>query len=81
MTLTRSDKFFLENLFEKQEEKFESKIAKFKDDFYTKVDPILKEVVANREERAVRAEQHRRNEERIEKLEKIHTNGHHPAVV
>ena len=81
MALTKNDKVFIEGLLDKQEEKFEAKITEFKDEFYTKIDPILKEVTASREERVVRAEQHRRNEERIERLEKIHPQGRHLAAI
>ena len=82
MSLTKSDKIFIESLLNAQgvkfedklddlEQKFEDKLFKFRDDFYTKIDPILKEVIASREDRTIGAEQHRRNEDRIEKLEKI----------
>jgi len=74
-------KFDLENALDKQELKFEDKITEFKDEFYTKIDPILKEVTANRQERATSAEQHRRNEKRIEKLENIHPQSKHLAMV
>lgn len=72
MALTKSDKIFIENALDKQELKFEDKITKFKDEFYSKIDPILKEVVASREDRLIGTKQHIRNETRIEKLEKIH---------
>jgi hypothetical protein len=80
MTLTNGDKEFIANLLDNQELKFEAKITEFKDEFYTKIDPILKEVVASREDRLMGAEQHLRNEKRIEKLEKIHPQGKHLAV-
>ena len=81
MTLTKSDKIFIENQLDKQEERFEAKITEFKDEFHTRIDPILKEVVASRENRTIGAEQHRRNEDRIEKLEKIHPQGKHLATI
>jgi hypothetical protein len=93
MTLTKSDKKFIENTvdqkldekltskLDEQEQKFEAKLTEFRDDFYTKIDPILKEVVASREDRLMGSEQHHRNEDRIEKLEKIHPGGRHLAAV
>jgi len=81
MTLTKNDKVFIENALDKQELKFEAKITKFKDEFYTKIDPILKEVVASREDRTIGAEQHLRNQDRIEELEKIHPQGKHLATI
>ncbi len=92
MTLTKNDKIYIENLFnrqtvkfenkiEEQEIKFEEKITKFKDEFYTKIDPILKEVVASREDRLIGTEQHIRSEKRIEKLEKIHPHSKHAATI
>jgi hypothetical protein len=63
------------------EQKFESKVVELKSDFCTEIDPILKEVVASREDRVVASEQHHRNEERIEKLEKIHPQGRHLAAI
>lgn len=63
------------------EQKFESKVVELKSDFCTEIDPILKEATTSREERTIRAEQHRRNEDRIEKLEKIHPHGKHLAIV
>ncbi len=85
MALTKKDKEFitgllLENL-DSQEQKFEAKITEFKDEFYTKIDPILKEVVASREDRIMGAEQHRRNQDRIEKLEEIHPQNKHLATI
>jgi len=74
-------KFDLNRALENQEDKFEVKITEFKDEFYTRIDPILKEVVASREDRTIGAEQHRRNEDRIEKLEKIHPQGKHLATI
>lgn len=93
MALTQSDKEFIEQTIDQkldkkltlrldeQEQKFETKLTEFRDDFYTKIDPILKEVTASREERTIAAEQHRRNQDRIEKLEKIHPQGKHLATI
>lgn len=85
MSLTRDDKKFIlsaiDQKLEEQEQQFESKIVEVKDDFYTKIDPILKEVVASREDREIRAEQHLRNQDRIEKLEKIHPQGKHLTAI
>lgn len=62
-------------------EDFETTFTKFKSDFFTKIDPILKEVTASREERITRSAQHLRNEKRIEKLEKIHPHSKHAATI
>ncbi|HKC04466.1 MAG TPA: hypothetical protein VKC54_01195 [Patescibacteria group bacterium] len=51
MSLTVSDRKFISDTIdlkldlklEEQEERFETLITEFKDDFYTKIDPILKE--------------------------------------
>ncbi|HLE49440.1 MAG TPA: hypothetical protein VI819_05415 [Patescibacteria group bacterium] len=48
---------------DEQEEKFEEKLIEFKSEFFTKIDPILKEVVTAREERPLILN-------RIEKIEK-----------
>jgi hypothetical protein len=78
MALTRDDKKFIEDTIDqKLDEKLDSKLTALKDDFYTRIDPILKEVVASREDRLIGTEQHIRNEKRIEKLEKIHPQGTH----
>lgn len=85
MALTKNDKNYIEKVLDQkldqkldeQEQKFEAKLTEFRDDFYTKIDPILKEVTASREERTIAAEQHRRNQNRIEKLEKIHPKNKH----
>ncbi len=82
---TKNDMDRLENKFDQKlddnVQKFETLVTGFKNDFYTKIDPILKEVVASREDRTIGAEQHRRNQDRIEKLEKIHPNGRHLAAI
>lgn len=70
MTLTRSDLGKIEGMLETQEEKYEKKIDEFKNEFYERIDPILKEVTATREERPL-------IENRLEKLEKIHPKGKH----
>lgn len=74
-------RFDLNKSLDKQEVKFEAVVTNFKDKFYTKVDPILKEVVASREDRLMGTEQHLRNEKRVEKLEKIHPQGKHLATI
>lgn len=89
MALSKGDKKFIEDVvdkkldqkLDKQELKFEAKLTEFRDDFYTKIDPILKEVVASREDRAMGAEQHLRNQDRIEKLEEIHPQGRHLTAI
>jgi len=88
MSLTNSDKTWLkgvansqeakfENKIDELEQKFENKLTEFRDNFYTKIDPILKEVQASREDREIGAEQHKRNQDRIESLEKLHPQGKH----
>ncbi len=70
-----------ENKLDKLELKFETKVTEFKDEFYTRIDPILKEIVDSREDREIGAEQHLRNQDRIDKLEKIHPQGNHLATI
>ena len=52
-----------------QEQKFEAKITEFKDEFFTKIDPILKEAVASREEREILSQHSKNQTDRIEKIE------------
>lgn len=78
MTLTKSDKKWIEDIFDAKsgskmdelEQKFEKKLVEFKSEFFEKIDPVLKEVVTAREERPL-------IENRIEKLEEIHSSGKH----
>lgn len=92
MPLTKSDKqdiegiltkglvrqeFKFENKLDDIEQKFEVRLTKFRDSFYTKIDPILKEVKASHEERVIAVTQYRRNQDRIETLEEIHPQGKH----
>jgi hypothetical protein len=74
MTLTKSDKDWVKNIFiegmDSQEQKFEAKIVEVKNDFYDKIDPILKEVVASQEERTIVSHRVSDHEDRIEKVEK-----------
>ena len=53
-----------------QEEKYEKKLEEFKSEFFDRVDPILKEVVASREERTIMAHYITELRERVEKIEK-----------
>ncbi|OGM32505.1 hypothetical protein A2803_03505 [Candidatus Woesebacteria bacterium RIFCSPHIGHO2_01_FULL_44_21] len=53
-----------------QEEKYEKKLEEFKSEFFDRVDPILKEVPASREERTVQAHQIANLSDRVEKVEK-----------
>ena len=70
-----------ENKLDEIEQKFENKLIKFRDDFYTKIDPILKEVVTNRDERTLLSAHSKDHTDRIENLEKIHPQGKHsPAT-
>ena len=74
-------KYDLNVSLDKLETKFEEIVTKFKDKFYTKIDPILKEVVVSREDRLMGSEQHLRNKGRIEKLEKIHSQSKHLTAI
>ena len=73
MALTKTDKIWVKNVLEDalddQEQKFEAKITEFKDEFFTKIDPILKEVVASREEREILSQHSKNQTDRIEKIE------------
>ncbi|KKR63102.1 hypothetical protein A2210_02775 [Candidatus Woesebacteria bacterium RIFOXYA1_FULL_40_18] len=73
MALTKTDKIWVKNVLEdaldNQEQKFEAKITEFKDEFFTKIDPILKEVVASREEREILSQHSKNQTDRIEKIE------------
>jgi predicted nuclease with TOPRIM domain len=53
-----------------QKEKYEKKLEEFKSEFFDRVDPILKEVVANREERTIMAHYITEFRDRVEKIEK-----------
>jgi hypothetical protein len=70
MALTKGDKIWIKDLIEVQEEHFEAKIVEVKSDFYNKIDPILKEVVANQEERTLLSHKVSDHEDRIENIEK-----------
>lgn len=70
MALTKNDKVWIQDLIEDQEQKFETKIVEVKSDFYNKIDPILKEVVANQEERTILSHKASDHEDRIENIEK-----------
>lgn len=47
-----------------------STITQFKSDFFEMIDPILKEIVANRDERTIMAHNITELRERVEKIEK-----------
>lgn len=74
MSLTKGDKIWIKNVLtdglDSQEQKFEAKIVEVKNDFYDKIDPILKEVVASQEERTMLSHRVSDHEDRIEKVEK-----------
>ena len=55
---------------EKSENKILAEIAEFRNDFYEKIDPILKEVMASREERTIIAHHISELRDRVEKIEK-----------
>jgi predicted transcriptional regulator len=60
----------IDNKLDEMEERFEAKLTEFRDDFYTKIDPILKEVAASREERLIISQHLSDQNDRIEKVEK-----------
>ena len=70
MVLTKRDLNDIQKLLDKQEENFEKKVEDFKNDFFERIDPILKEVVTAREEKPLL-------ENRLEALEEIHQEGQH----
>jgi hypothetical protein len=70
MSLTKSDITQIKGLLNDQEHKFETKIVEVKNDFYNKIDPILKEVTSNREELPIISHRLSNHEDRIEKVEK-----------
>ena len=56
------------NLFDEKIDGLRQEIFNWKSEFFTKIDPILKEVVANREERTVISARLKENSEDIRKL-------------
>ncbi len=74
MTLTNKDLKQIQNLIETNNEevegRFEKVATKIKSDFFDKIDPILQEVKASREERKIIA---RRLSDHNDDLEKIKT--------
>lgn len=76
--LTEADIDYLE---QRLEEKFLTKddFIKFKDDIFTKLDRILKEIVTSREEQTVIAHRVSNHEDKIEALEEIHPLGKHSS--
>ena len=52
-----------------------------KDEFYTKMDEVVGELQAMREENTIGSHQISDHEDRIENLENIHPQGQHPPVV
>ena len=85
MTLTKNDLKQIGNMidnrldlrFENQKEEIEQIMTKFRSDMFTKIDPILKEVLTAREERPIMVHRQEDHEDRIEVLEKIHPQGKH----
>lgn len=74
MALTKDDKKWVKGILEDvvgdNEQKFEAKIVEVKSDFYNKIDPILREVLANQEERTILSHKVTDHQERIENIEK-----------
>lgn len=52
------------------EDRFEKKLYEFRNDFFEKIDPILKEVLASREERSIIFHHVSELRTRVEKIEK-----------
>jgi len=65
----------LEDLASKQD------LIEFKSDIFDKIDSVLKELVAMREELTIVTHRVSDHEDRLEKLEKIHPHGKHLPVV
>ncbi|AKM83458.1 hypothetical protein A2422_01125 [Candidatus Woesebacteria bacterium RIFOXYC1_FULL_31_51] len=88
MSLTNKDINIIDNLLDRrldkrfleQEDKFDKKLTEFKSEFFDRIDPILKEVVASREERTLISEHLSDHSDRIETLEKIHSKGKHSLL-
>jgi len=52
------------------EEKFEKKVTEVKSEFFEKIDPVLKEVSASREERKIVSRKLSEHTDQIEKIQK-----------
>lgn len=78
-TLTEKDIDYLEERFQKT---FVTKddLRQTKSDLLNVLDKILKEVVANRQERTLLANRSIKHSERLEKLEAIHPRYQHSAI-
>ena len=74
-------KNYLDVKLDEQEQQFEGKLTEFKSEFFDKIDPVLKEVTASREERTLQSDRISNHEDRIEKLEKIHPQGKQLATI
>lgn len=82
MALTQKDLWAIEELIEeKLEEKLDEKIKGLptKDEFYTKMDEVMGELKAIREEQAAMFHRLSDREDRISGLEDIHPGGAHSA--
>ncbi len=81
MMLTKGDLVKVKQIVDESvEEGLEEKLGKLKSDFYDHIDPILKEVVASREEREITAAKLSEHTEEIETLKNIHPKGTHSFV-
>jgi len=66
MTLTNSDLKEIRSVVKEElDEQLDSKLTQLKSEYFERIDPVLKEVTASREERTI-------IENRLEKLEGIH---------
>ncbi len=73
---TKADMEYLKEVFATKED-----LQQFKSDFFDKIDPVLKEIMDNREERTILAHRQSDHTDRIEVLEKIHPQGKHLTAI
>ena len=74
--LSSADIEYLKEVFATKED-----LQQFKSDFFDKIDPVLKEIMDNREERTILAHRQSDHTDRIEVLEKIHPQGKHLTAI
>lgn len=74
-------KDYLDLSLDQQKDDIIEEFKKFRSDFYERIDPILKEVKTNREERTIQSEHLKNCADKIEILEKIHPQGTHLATI
>jgi 3-dehydroquinate dehydratase len=79
MTLTQKDIELLEDSFATKEY-LNQKLTELKSDLLNKLDSILKEILASRDEQTILAHRVSNHEDRLEKLEEIHPQGKHASL-